>query len=64
MTDTTLPSPRNNLNPFAGLMSGTVGPVKVVARCSGSNWPVDTFHLDRPCIGARISDTWVLIGKG
>ncbi|MEQ8781729.1 MAG: ABC transporter permease [Roseibium album] len=48
MTDTTLPSPRNNLNPFAGLMSGTVGPVTVVILAILAIWYIAAVALNAP----------------
>ncbi|WP_282046765.1 ABC transporter permease [Roseibium album] len=48
MTDTTLPSPRNNLNPFAGLMSGTVGPVVVVILAILAIWYIAAVALNAP----------------
>ncbi|WP_425595988.1 ABC transporter permease [Roseibium album] len=48
MTDTTFPSPRNNLNPFVGLMSGTVGPVTVVVLSILAIWYISAAVLNTP----------------
>jgi NitT/TauT family transport system permease protein len=47
MTDTTQASPRS-LNPFAGLMSGTVGPVIVVVLAILAIWYISAVALNTP----------------
>lgn len=48
MTDTSLPAPRRSLNPFAGLMSGTVGPVIVVVLAIIAIWYIAAIALNAP----------------
>ncbi len=48
MTDTALSSPRTNLSPFAGLMSGTVGPVTVVVLAILAIWYIAAAALNTP----------------
>ena len=48
MSDTALSSPRTNLNPFAGLMSGTVGPVTVVVLAILAIWYIAAAALNPP----------------
>jgi len=48
MTDTALPTQRASTNPFAGLMSGTVGPVTVVVLAIFAIWYVAAVALNAP----------------
>lgn len=48
MTDTALAAPSRGLNPFAGLMAGTAGPVTVVVLAIFAIWYVAAVALNTP----------------
>lgn len=51
MTDTSLSTAPRSLNPFAGLMSGTIGPVTVVVLAILALWYVGAVLLNAPFQG-------------